>query len=1194
MRNPFPAVHFSLISARIPAWRNISFFLRYFPYISILKMIKVKSLSQRFIPSFSSGLVRPGKSLAPINRFYLLFIVFFFPLLWKSSGIVYSQFYNGSYQEFGKNRVQYDDFFWSYYKFETFTVYFYIGGKNTAVHTARIAQKTLEDLEKKFDFYLSEEERISFIIYNKLEHFHQSNIGLDDGSNFEIGGVTRISGTKVFLYFNGSHAGLEQQIKSGLSEIIINQMMYGESWKDVVKNSALLTLPQWYVNGLVSYFSGSWNVEIDNIVKDGVMSGRYDKFNRLDGEEAKYAGHAMWNYIAETYGTNVIPNILYMTRISRNIESGFLFVLGSSLKTITEESIEYYRRKYEDEDELRSSPPGELLPVKVKKTRKYSQFKLSPDGRYAAFVSDELGQKKVWLFDFAKDKVKRLMVMGHKLMRINDEVYPLLAWHPGGKVLSVISEKKGQVQLTFYTPESKTFQSKPIFKVEKVLDYSYSEDGKNLVISAIANGQSDIYIYKIAPNIQEAVTNDSYDDLYPAYLNSTDIIFSSNRTNDTLKQTSPEEPHAFQNNFDLFMFNTASPGRTRVLKKVTNTASNETFASPFSKKNFSFLSDENGITNRYSAYFDSVISSIDTAFHYRFITRSFPITNYSRNILEHTIELKTKKYSEIVFSDGKHGLFYGELPENPNASAIEMENTGYKEKLLKEEEEEKEKELEKLKKSAQDSAMLRQTIPETKDEKISYQTITIPPASDTVSPAHIDINNYQFAGEKAKTQKTADIGQQQKIQTLEETPSDAEGKDFILPNQQTYNIRFNATEIATQFDFNFANQIYQRFNGGPYINPGLGTVVKISLLDLFENYRLEGGMRYSYNTNSNEYFVSLEDRSGKIDKKYILQRQTLTAATDFYVQKTYIHQGKYVVKFPLSEVAGIRAAVNLRNDKAVALSTDRSSLEAPNQVTNWAGLKLEYIFDNSINKGRNLFNGIRAKIFAEHYRELSTDSSSAYKNVIKKNTDITILGIDARFYQKIHRELIWANRISASTSLGSRKLIYYLGSVDNWVLLSDKQRFDFTTPVSQSQNYYFQTLATPMRGFIQNVRNGNSFAVINSEMRWPIFKYFISKPIKSEFVSNFQTIFFTDIGTAWTGKSPYSDDNTFNEKIITEDLPPGSYIILKNHQNPIVGGFGWGLRTRLWGYFVRFDHAWGVEDGIVQRPINYLSVGMDF
>lgn len=1100
-----------------------------------------------------------------------------------------AQFYNGSYQEFGKNRVQYDDFFWSYYKFENYTVYFYIGGKNTAIYTARTAQNTLDELEKKFDFYLAEEEKISFIIYNKLEHFHQSNIGLDEGNTNEIGGVTRISGTKVFLYFDGNHQHLNQQIKAGLSEIIINQMMYGESWKDVLKNSALLTLPQWYVSGLVSYFSTTWNVDIDNKVKDGIISGRFDKFNRLDGDEAKFAGHAMWNYVAETYGANVIPNILYMTRISRNIESGFLFVLGSSLKTITEESIEYYRKKYETEDEARAQPQGEMLPVKIKKSRKYSQFELSPDGRYASFATLDLGQKKIWLYDFNEEKLKKIFTIGHKLQRINDEVYPLLAWHPTGQVLSFIYEKKGRVQLTFYTPESKSYQTKPIFKLEKVLDFSYSGDGKNLVLSAMANGQSDIFIYKIAPNIQEAITNDPFDDFHPAFINQNEIMFSSNRVNDTLKNVTPEESLLSQNNLDLFMYNPALGGRNRVLKRATLSSSNEFNAKHFSKGYFSFLSDENGISNRYAAYFDSVISSIDTTFHYRYITRSFPITNYSRSILEYNVEPKTNRYSEIVFDNGTHQLFTGELPQDPKAVAIEMENTGYKEKLLKEEELEKEKENQPEKEMP--DSLNKISFPEFPDEKISYKTIPIPDQGpDTVNPAYIDIDNYVFANEENKKKQAMDTAK--KI-----TPENAAfpvERDFVLPNQQTYNIHFNATEITTQFDFNFANQLYQRFNGGPYINPGLGTVVKIGLLDLFEDYRIEGGMRYSYSTNSNEYFLSLEDRSGNMDKKYSFQRQTLSSANDFFVTKTFIHQGKYIVKYPLNEVSAVRASANLRSDKMVALSTDRSSLAAKNQITNWIGVKFEYVFDNSINKGRNLFNGTRAKIFAEHYEELSTDSASVYKNVIKEKTDVTILGFDLRHYLKIHRELIWANRLTASTSIGSRKLVYYLGSVDNWVALSDRQRFDYSTPISATQNYYFQTLATPMRGFIQNARNGNSFAVINSEVRCPVFKYFMSKPIKSDFISNFQTILFTDIGTAWSGRSPYSADNTFNEKIITENLPPGSYILLKNHQNPLIGGFGWGLRTRLWGYFVRFDHAWGVEDGIVQRPINYLSIGLDF
>ena len=47
-------------------------------------------------------------------------------------------------------------------------------------------------------------------------------------------------------------------------------------------------------------------------------------------------------------------------------------------------------------------------------------------------------------------------------------------------------------------------------------------------------------------------------------------------------------------------------------------------------------------------------------------------------------------------------------------------------------------------------------------------------------------------------------------------------------------------------------------------------------------------------------------------------------------------------------------------------------------------------------------------------------------------------------------------------------------------------------------------------------------------------------------------------------------------------------------KNPFVGGFGFGARSRLFGYFLRADWAWGVEDGYVLPHILYISLGLDF
>src|SRR3972149_4952252 len=102
-----------------------------------------------------------------------------------------AQFYNGTEMVFGKNRVQYNDFYWSFYRFEDFDAYFNQFGKNLAQYTAIYAQDKIIEIENYFDYKL--DKRLIFIIYNKLTDFRQSNIGLITGEQTEnLGGVNNI------------------------------------------------------------------------------------------------------------------------------------------------------------------------------------------------------------------------------------------------------------------------------------------------------------------------------------------------------------------------------------------------------------------------------------------------------------------------------------------------------------------------------------------------------------------------------------------------------------------------------------------------------------------------------------------------------------------------------------------------------------------------------------------------------------------------------------------------------------------------------------------------------------------------------------------------------------------------------------------------------------------------------------------
>ncbi|HET9825735.1 MAG TPA: hypothetical protein VFP87_10380, partial [Chitinophagaceae bacterium] len=45
---------------------------------------------------------------------------------------------------------------------------------------------------------------------------------------------------------------------------------------------------------------------------------------------------------------------------------------------------------------------------------------------------------------------------------------------------------------------------------------------------------------------------------------------------------------------------------------------------------------------------------------------------------------------------------------------------------------------------------------------------------------------------------------------------------------------------------------------------------------------------------------------------------------------------------------------------------------------------------------------------------------------------------------------------------------------------------------------------------------------------------------------------------------------------------------------PFVGGYGFGARSTLLGYFLRFDAAWEMNRFFSGKPQLYVALGMDF
>jgi len=565
---------------------------------------------------------------------------------------------------FGKNRVQYQEFLWTFYKYDDFDTYFYRNGKELAQYTARYAQQQIPLMENKIESGL--DKRLQFIIFNKLSDLKQSNIGLVADQDYNTGGVTHIIGTKVMLYFDGNHINLQKQIRAGIADVLFNQMMFGGTMGKQVKTSTFFSMPDWYKIGLISYLSDDWSVEFDNHVRDGVLSGRYKKVNNLNGNDAVYAGHSLWRFIALRYGKSTVGYIIHMTSASNSIEKGFMYVIGLPFKTLVKEWQAYYLKEYEQLS-INELLPKNILPIKYKEDVVIGKPTVSPFGKYIAYTSNEMGKIKVWLYDLETGKKKKIMKEGVMIDTKTDYSYPLLSWHPTGKLLSIVIEEKGLPRLYLYDIEEKKFAKQNFYEVQKIIDFSYSDDGRFMVMSAVQNGQSDLFVFNIAASSFDRLTNDLASDLTPRFINnSSQIVFSSNRKNDTIEWKN-NDFNSFSTNFDLFIYDYKT--RNPILKRITQTPiANEFQAESFGYNQLTFLSDENGIVNNYLAIIDSTVKSVDTVVHYRYFVNTKAVTNFSRNIISKSTAPKSNKNAFLVYHNNLWKIYI-----NPTSSYQKME-----------------------------------------------------------------------------------------------------------------------------------------------------------------------------------------------------------------------------------------------------------------------------------------------------------------------------------------------------------------------------------------------------------------------------------------------------------------------------------------------------------------------------------------
>ncbi|TNE81726.1 MAG: hypothetical protein EP332_02645 [Bacteroidetes bacterium] len=1097
----------------------------------------------------------------------------------------------GYYTEFIESKRQSQVLNWRYVSSDHFDAYFTENMQEAAQLSLESAERQLKELEELIDYRMSGKTQI--LLYTNAAELQESNLFVTS-PGFITGGYAYTLNNQVVVSYNGIKADMDRQIRYGIAELLVSELLYGGSFQEKIQSNTLLYLPEWYYKGLLRYLAEGWNPVLDGQMRDAIVQKSFANFNLLSSDKAILAGHSWWYFIDQNYGRKSIPDLLYLTRLSKGYENALVFVLGARTKTVFNEWISFFDLRYNQDGGSEPFNTAIALPAKWS-GKNLLQSKLSPDEKKVALVFEERGKYELALYDIASQSIERIYKSGEKAAVQIREQTAALSWN-NNKELYFFYRKAGKAQAVLLNTKGTIIQEQTIDGINGV-HWANSHPSENLVVlSAYQNASTDLYLWVPGTSEAQLLFKDNYEDLYPSFTaNGDGILFSSDRNNQL--PGAPFQSALFDRDsagLDIYLI--PYPYKANKLKRISSSPFIQEIQAQSYGKSFAYLSDNNGLFNTYVStsaftYHQSTVILTDSTgqrkdsinlnlpngvqvdriplpdsiqaqgwkvesmnHSYKDVYRHYALSNYARNITNLSIG-KSKELSIIRFNS-RYYISVLDLSTQleEDAKYIQVKPTGYRKAtgyqafvsdssvnafLIERKNEPK----------AIDS-LTTESKPEQEEGDFYFQT-GFPPIAQVVKirKAHHKPVTYDMRAKPYRVSLQPDYYATQLI-------------DNSIINTYYHPYYEGNTDLSNQF--NSFNRITAR--------------VELGASDLLNDHSIRLGGRLPVALYGSDFYLDYLNRRHKRDYGFSVYRQSRLAGTSAPLNRLYLQELRLKVIQPFKHNLSLVFAPFYRQDKVITLSTDRINAAAPDNVRNWLGGRLELHWENSRLEGVNKRTGYRAKVYVHAFQNLNNASLSTYA-----------FGTDFRAYFSLPKQIIWANRVSSSHSFGPSSILYSIGGIENWL--------GPRTPESLGTNadyfYPMQSVVSGLRGFSRNVRNGGNFLLLNSEFRIPIACYFKKTPIKADFLRNLQLIAFYDLGSAWSGLSPFGEQH-YNTTIINQ----GSVRIKRISQNnPFVSGFGAGLRTRIFSYYIRTDLAWGLRNGQLEnkgRAQFMAALGFDF
>ena len=466
-------------------------------------------------------------------------------LLLISSACLHAQ-----YVDFGRNKIQYDDFDWHTISTEHFRIYYYPQMKELAEIGAAYAEETYKIHEQNFNYSLAD--TVPIIFYATPTQFRETNTTpglIPDG----VGGFFEFSKGRVVIPYDGSLGNFKHVIRHELTHVFMtakigNTLILHRQSQDKYP-------PLWFTEGLAEYWSTEWDATAEMVIKDAVLSGYMVGLNDWEqyyGTFMMYKlGQNALQYIDKTYGHEKILLLMENIWMSDDFSEVMALTIGKDYEKFDKEWLYSLKKQYFPTLSNQDNPSANTEILFTKGFGHKPVYYKDGDDEFVFLIGNTTGYTSIFKVNLNDKKDVETIIEGENEENFEEFHFFRTGMDVSSKGVLAFATKSGPTDaLHLYDiKQSKIIKSYHFTNIVQIGASTFNSDGSLIAFSALDfGGKSDLYTFNLVTGTLNRLTNDYFDDRDATI--SPDgrwIVFSSDRTS-----------YGYKNRYNLFLMNISS------------------------------------------------------------------------------------------------------------------------------------------------------------------------------------------------------------------------------------------------------------------------------------------------------------------------------------------------------------------------------------------------------------------------------------------------------------------------------------------------------------------------------------------------------------------------------------------------------------------------------------------------------------